>query len=117
MGGSRASAVEDACMLIRVAAPLAKQVVGDWRAPLCQSSARERASQLRDRDRHPKGEGAGGGFGRNPTRARPEGVAMIQSKTKATKRIGAIDELRGLALVLVMLSHVGLVYGLESNLA
>lgn len=42
---------------------------------------------------------------------------MIQSKTKATKRIGAIDELRGLALVLVMLSHVGLVYGLESNLA
>lgn len=42
---------------------------------------------------------------------------MIQSKTKTIERIGAIDELRGLALVLVMLSHVGLVYGLETDVA
>jgi peptidoglycan/LPS O-acetylase OafA/YrhL len=42
---------------------------------------------------------------------------MIQSKTKESRRIGAIDELRGLALVLVMLSHVGLVYGLETDVA
>jgi hypothetical protein len=28
-------------------------------------------------DHHPKGEDAGGGFGRNATRARPEGVASI----------------------------------------
>ncbi len=42
---------------------------------------------------------------------------MIQRKTKTSRRIGAIDELRGLALVLVMLSHVGLVYGLETDVA
>ena len=42
---------------------------------------------------------------------------MIQSKAKAIERIGAIDELRGLALVLVILSHVGLVYGLETDVA
>lgn len=50
-------------------------------------------------------------------RARPEGVAMIQGKPQPIERIGAIDELRGLALVLVVLSHAGLVYGLETDIA
>jgi peptidoglycan/LPS O-acetylase OafA/YrhL len=34
-----------------------------------------------------------------------------------THRIGAIDELRGLALCAVVLSHIGLVYGLDTPLA
>lgn len=42
---------------------------------------------------------------------------MIQGERKASERIGAIDELRGLALVMVVLSHVGLVYGLETDIA
>ncbi len=71
----------------------------------------------RDKARHPKGEDADSGFGRNPNRARPEGVAMIQGKPQPGERIGVIDELRGLALVMVVLSHVGLVYGLETNVA
>jgi uncharacterized membrane protein len=70
-----------------------------------------------DRDRHPKGEDARGGFDRNASRARPEGVAMIEGKPQPGERIGTIDELRGLALVMVVLSHVGLVYGLETGLA
>ena len=42
---------------------------------------------------------------------------MIQGKPQPGERIGVIDELRGLALVMVVLSHVGLVYGLETNIA
>ena len=34
---------------------------------------------------------------------------MIQGKPQPSERIGAIDELRGLALVMVVLSYVGLV--------
>ena len=101
----------------RLWAPDEKQALGVRSAPVCESSERDRASKPRDRDRRPQGEDAGGGFGRNPTRARPKGVAMIQGKTKTSGRIGAIDELRGLAIVLVMLSHVGLVYGLETDVA
>jgi peptidoglycan/LPS O-acetylase OafA/YrhL len=71
----------------------------------------------RDRDRHPQGEDADSGFDRNANRARPEGVAMIQGKPQPGERIGVIDELRGLALVMVVLSHVGLVYGLETDIA
>jgi peptidoglycan/LPS O-acetylase OafA/YrhL len=72
----------------------------------------------RDRDRDPKGEDAGGGgFDRNASRARPEGIAMIQRKPQPGERIGVIDELRGLALIMVVLSHVGLVYGLETDIA
>jgi len=57
------------------------------------------------------------GFDRNANRARPKTVAMIQGKPQASERIGAIDELRGLALVMVVLSHVGLVHGLETGVA
>jgi peptidoglycan/LPS O-acetylase OafA/YrhL len=42
---------------------------------------------------------------------------MIKREQQATERIGAIDELRGLALGLVVLSHAGLVYGLETDIA
>ena len=42
---------------------------------------------------------------------------MIQGKPQPGERIGVIDELRGLALVMVVLSHVGLVYGLETDIA
>ncbi len=42
---------------------------------------------------------------------------MIQGELHASERIGAIDELRGLALIMVVLSHVGLVYGLETDIA
>ncbi|MGA9600220.1 MAG: acyltransferase family protein [Methylocystis sp.] len=42
---------------------------------------------------------------------------MIQGKLQPGERIGVIDELRGLALVMVVLSHVGLVYGLETDIA
>jgi len=71
----------------------------------------------RDRNRHPEGEDAGGGFDRNANRVRPEAVAMGQGKPRPSERIGVIDELRGLALVMVVLSHVGLVYGLETDIA
>jgi len=42
---------------------------------------------------------------------------MIRGKPQPGERIGVIDELRGLALVMVVLSHVGLVYGLETDIA
>ena len=42
---------------------------------------------------------------------------MIQRKPQPGERIGVIDELRGLALIMVVLSHVGLVYGLETDIA
>ena len=42
---------------------------------------------------------------------------MNQGRPQPGERIGVIDELRGLALVMVVLSHVGLVYGLETNIA
>jgi peptidoglycan/LPS O-acetylase OafA/YrhL len=42
---------------------------------------------------------------------------MIEGKPQPNERIGVIDELRGLALVMVVLSHVGLVYGLETDIA
>ena len=42
---------------------------------------------------------------------------MIQAEPQASERIGAIDELRGLAVGLVVLSHAGLVYGLETDIA
>ena len=42
---------------------------------------------------------------------------MNQGKPQPGERIGVIDELRGLALVMVVLSHVGLVYGLETDIA
>lgn len=42
---------------------------------------------------------------------------MIKGKTQPGERIGVIDELRGPALVMVVLSHVGLVYRLETDIA
>ena len=70
-----------------------------------------------DRDHHPKGEYAGGELDCNASRARPEGLAVTQVEMKHSERIGGIDELRGLALILVVLSHAGLVYGLETGVA
>src|SRR5208283_222119 len=82
-----------------------------------RTHAQARTRKSRDRARNPKGEDADSGFGRNANRARPEGVAMIQGKLQPGERIGVIDELRGLALVMVVLSHVGLLYGLETDIA
>ena len=45
------------------------------------------------------------------------GVADALGEVSSTRRIGAIDELRGLAVLAVVCSHVGLVYGLDSPLA
>ena len=115
-GGSH-TAIEARACRYRCGRSDVKQVVGVRRALLCEGSAREQCVEATRQGSSPKGEDAGGGFDRNATRARSEGVAMIQSKTKTSERIGAIDELRGLALVLVMLSHVGLVYGLETDVA
>jgi len=42
---------------------------------------------------------------------------MNADKLRASARIHSIDELRGLALVLVVLSHAGLVYGLDTDIA
>jgi peptidoglycan/LPS O-acetylase OafA/YrhL len=81
-----------------------------------RTHAQAHTREPRDRDRRPEGEDAGGGFDRNASRARPEGVAMIQGRPQPGERIGIIDELRGLALIMVVLSHVGLVYGLETDI-
>jgi len=45
------------------------------------------------------------------------GVADALGEVSSTPRLGAIDELRGLAVLAVVCSHVGLVYGLDSPLA
>jgi len=46
-----------------------------------------------------------------------EGVADARGQVSSMRRNGAIDELRGLAVLAVVCSHVGLVYGLDSPLA
>jgi peptidoglycan/LPS O-acetylase OafA/YrhL len=96
--------------------------LGHWPASWALRSlgglnAQARTRKSRDRARYPKGEDAGGGFDGNANRARPEGVAMIEGRPQLAERIGVVDELRGLALVMVVFSHVGLVYGLETDIA
>lgn len=105
---------------IAVAAARARRALGHWPVSWALHSfgrlnAQAHTRKSRDRARDPKGEDAGGGFDRSANRAWPEGVAMIQGKPQPSGRIGVIDELRGLALVMVVLSHVGLVYGLETD--
>jgi peptidoglycan/LPS O-acetylase OafA/YrhL len=46
-----------------------------------------------------------------------KGVADARGEVSSIRRNGAIDELRGLAVLAVVCSHVGLVYGLDSPLA
>jgi len=42
---------------------------------------------------------------------------MIEGRPQLAERIGVVDELRGLALIMVVFSHVGLIYGLETDIA
>lgn len=63
----------------------------------------------------PGGEAAAGGFDRNTNCARPGEVAMIQLELQSSERIPSIDELAG--MVLVVLSHAELVYGVETIIA
>ena len=46
-----------------------------------------------------------------------EGQTDARGEVSSMRRNGAIDELRGLAVLAVVCSHVGLVYGLDSPLA